>query len=79
MLMPELEIKHELPKYMIPRHALVKVDRRIKTEYIDSLLSMNSYQRYLQRKIDAKNRPEEEPYRVHAEPEEDTGGFRIDE
>jgi hypothetical protein len=61
MLMPELEIKHQLPITMAPRrNGVVRADQRTKTEYIDSVQHLDRYCRFLQQKIDERDSAVEE-------------------
>ena len=61
MLMPELEIKHELPASMAPRRSALSKDlKRIKADYIDSVQQLETYHRFLQTRIQTGRREEEE-------------------
>lgn len=58
MFMPELEIKHDLPITMVPkRNALIREERRTKTDYIDSVVHLERYRHFLQEKIYEKSAP----------------------
>lgn len=52
MLLEELEIVHDLPMEMAPRRsALRRVDKRTKTDYVDSIPSLRMYCSFLQQQI----------------------------
>jgi amino acid transporter len=61
MLMSELEIKHDLPLDMAPRRsALVKAQKRIKADYIDSVQYLETYHRFLQTRIQGGDREDDD-------------------
>lgn len=62
-LMRELVIRHELPMYMAPsrRSALSRGgDKRLKTDFVDSVENLEVYRRFLQSEIDSYEEVEEE-------------------
>lgn len=55
LLLNELEILHRLPMEMAPRRsALRAVERRTKTDYIDSIPNLPHYCSFLQQQIDTR-------------------------
>lgn len=62
-LIPELEVKHVLPEAMAPRRrsALSRPgDKRIKTDFVDSVEHLEAYRRFLESELESFEEVEEE-------------------